>query len=58
MRDDRSRFSAEYRLQELEGAVQIIYGVVKQLETRVQNLEGTVQKDGAPKEVSTDDTQK
>lgn len=50
MRDDRSRFSAEFRLQELEGAVQIIYGVVQKLETRVQQLEGT------PEEVSTDDT--
>ena len=58
MRDDRSRFSAEFRLQELEGAVQIIYGAVQQLESRVQNLEGTAQKDGAPKEVSTDDTEK
>lgn len=52
MRDDRSRFSAEFRLQELEGAVQIIYGVVQQLESRVQQLEGEGE---TPKEVSTDD---
>ena len=45
---NRSQFSTEFRLQELEGAVQLIYSEVQTLISRVNAIEGEATQQEAP----------